>query len=146
MTRCNVFAAVTLAGAIGWMAGTRAEDAPPINAPRPEGELVRQRLELARRGFKLAHEYWLSNVTKMSEAGVAVWSRRIAEAELVADDKKTKLEIVAAHRDRMRELAERTKAAHDNGLMRLLDVTEAEYQLLEAESWLLTVWIGEEKK
>lgn len=146
MSRLSVFGAVILAGAIGWLAGTRADDVPAIDAPRPEGELVKQRLDLARRGFKLAHEYWLLNPMTLAEARVAEWSKRIADAELVADDKKTKLEIVAAHRDRMLELAELTKARQDNGLQPQLDVVEAEYQLVSAESWLLTVWVGDEGK
>lgn len=145
MSRLSVFGAVILAGAIGWLAGTRADDAPAIDAPRPEGELVKQKLELAKQGYKLAHEYWLLNPMTLAEARVAEWSKRIADAELVADDKKTKLEIVAAHRERLLQLAELTKARQENGLQPQLDVVEADYQLAAAESWLLTVWVGEER-
>lgn len=145
MSRLSMLAAVIVAGAIGWMTATRADDPPAIDAPRPEGELVKQKLDLAKRGFKMADEYYRLNPVTIAEAGVAEWSKRIAEAELVADGTKGKLEIVAAHRDRMRQLADRERQNVDNGQMAPVNAAEAEYQLLEAESWLLKAWMAEKR-
>ena len=52
-------------------------------------------------------------------------------------------EVIEAHRDRLRNVAEFTHKRFDEGVISLIEVNEADYQLLEAESWLLQVWVDE---
>lgn len=144
MSKKNIFTAVVLAGAIGWLAGTRADDPrPAIDAPRPEGELIKQKLALAKRGFDQASLANQNRLLKLAPAQLAEWSKRIVEAEMASRGRETEIELVAAHRDRLRNVAEFTRKQFDDGVISLIEVNEADYQLLEAESWLLQVWVGE---
>jgi hypothetical protein len=105
-------------------------------APDAKKSLAQEKLALARQALQSLDQMY-KNREPFDEARIAVWERRQVEA--VRDAGTSRAEFIAAlegyvkrMRDRQQIVEERQRAARAY----FVDVLEAKYRVLEAETWL----------
>jgi len=112
-------------------------------APSPPDEAAalsanaKNRSALARESLRLLDERLKVGELSFSDPRFYTWSRRMIEAydSRPAGD-ADRIAAIKSHVDRMREELHRASRAHETGRFTTLDVNEAKFRLLEAETWL----------
>jgi hypothetical protein len=128
---------VIMAGLVlGLVAATLLRAAPEAAPPKAPEELLKAKVEAARRTYEVV---WKNN----REGFVPVvelcyrWSRRWLEAELELHEKKADQEMAyQAHAERMRELARITRDRFRNRVNTVEEVTAIDFYTAEARVWL----------
>jgi RNA polymerase sigma factor (sigma-70 family) len=113
------------------------EPPPAARADDALEELLKQRAEAAREGFKAAQQEFRAGVG--TGEALAGWSRKIAEAELDRGNRKAGLAALEEHVERLKELEKVTQARFDAGRVSPQDLVAARYARLDAEIWLARV-------
>jgi hypothetical protein len=117
--------------------GLALGDARGSDPPAPPGgvpaKFARAKLEAARRTFE---QLWKDREWRQVETPY-LWSRRWLEAQCqVSDQPRDRVAACQRHLDRMRDLAEMSRALFKERLVRVAEVHATEYYIAEAEEWL----------
>jgi hypothetical protein len=130
-----------LAGGMGWMTATWAADVAK-DRPQTLAELSNARLRLAHAGFEMSLASYGKLDGSVNARQVAEWSKRVVAVVRAENDQEKLRKSLEEHRDQMQKLFETAIRKQNAGFGSKLDSLEAEYPLLEAESWLLEANAG----
>jgi RNA polymerase sigma factor (sigma-70 family) len=115
----------------------KKEPPPAARASDALEELLKQRAEVAREGLKVARQEFQAGVG--TGEALAVWSRKVAEAELDRGNRQAGLAALEDHVARVKEWEKVTQARFDAGRVSPQDLAAARYARLDAEIWLARV-------